>query len=72
MRCCVACEIYPRKNFKEKFADLSWTDKTLWRVHFGAVVVELVNCKCGGIVRNDMVRVKCQFVKLWDLSIDCL
>ena len=25
-------------------------DKTLWSVHFGVVVVELINCKCGGIV----------------------
>ena len=23
-------------------------------VHFGVVVVELINCKCGGIVRNQI------------------
>ena len=28
------------------------TNKTLRSVHFGVVVVELINCKCGGIVRN--------------------
>ena len=29
-------------------------NKTLWSVHFGVVVVELINCKCGGIVRNQI------------------
>ena len=29
------------------------TDKTMRSVHFGVVVVELINCKCGGIVRNE-------------------
>ena len=29
-------------------------NKTLWSVHFGVVVVELINCKCGGIVRNEI------------------
>ena len=28
--------------------------KTLRSVHFGVVVVELINCKCGGIVRNQI------------------
>ena len=28
-------------------------NKTLWNVHFEVVVVELINCKCGGVVRND-------------------
>ena len=28
-------------------------DKTLRSVHFGVLVVELINCKCGGIVRNE-------------------
>ena len=27
-------------------------NKTLRSVHFDVVVVELINCKCGGIVRN--------------------
>ena len=27
-------------------------NKTLRSVHFGVVVVQLINCKCGGIVRN--------------------
>ena len=29
-------------------------NKTLRSVHFGVVVVELINCKCGGIVRNQI------------------
>ena len=29
-------------------------NKTLWSVHFGFVVVELINCKRGGIVRNEL------------------
>ena len=29
-------------------------NKTLRSVHFGVVVVELINCKRGGIVRNEM------------------
>ena len=32
-------------------------------VHFGVVVVELINCKCGGIVKkSNMVRVKCEIM----------
>ena len=30
------------------------TNKTLRSVHFAVVVVELMNCKCGGIVRNQI------------------
>ena len=30
------------------------TNKTLRSVHFGVVVVKLINCKCGGIVRNQI------------------
>ena len=29
-------------------------NKTLRSVYFGVVVVELINCKCGGIVRNEI------------------
>ena len=29
-------------------------NKTLQSVHFGVVVVELINCKCAGIVRNQI------------------
>ena len=29
-------------------------NKTLRSVHFGVVAVELINCKCGGIVRNEI------------------
>ena len=29
-------------------------NKTLRSVHFGGVVVELIKCKCGGIVRNEI------------------
>ena len=31
-----------------------WSKKTLRSVHFGVVVVELINCKCRGIVRNQI------------------
>ena len=30
------------------------TDKALRSVHFGVVIEELINCKCGGIVRNEI------------------
>ena len=30
------------------------TNKTLRSVHFGIVDVEPINCKCGGIVRNQI------------------
>ena len=30
-------------------------NKTLWSVHLGVMVVELINCKCGGIVRNEIL-----------------
>ena len=30
------------------------SNKTLRSVHFGVVVVGLINCKCGGIVRNEI------------------
>ena len=29
-------------------------NKTLWTVHVGVVVVELINCKREGIVRNEI------------------
>ena len=29
-------------------------NKTLWSVHFGVVVVVLINSKRGGIVRNEI------------------
>ena len=29
-------------------------NKTLRSVHFGVMVVELIKCKCGGIVRNEI------------------
>ena len=31
-----------------------FVNKTLWSVHLGVVVVELIDCKCGGIVRNEL------------------
>ena len=33
---------------------LNLEKKTLWSVHFGVVVVELINCKFRGIVRNEI------------------
>ena len=42
----------PSRRSKNK--EKATGDKTLWSVHFGVVVVELINCKCGGIVRNDI------------------
>ena len=35
----------------ESFVDYN---TTLRSVHFGVVVVELINCKCGGIVRKEI------------------
>ena len=32
----------------------SINNKTLRNVHFGVAVVELIKCKCGGIVRNEI------------------
>ena len=29
-------------------------NKTLRSVYLGVLVVELINCKCGGIVRNEI------------------
>ena len=51
------------ENFKFNFI----RNKTLRSVHFGVVAVELINCKCGRIVRMKMARVRCSFVKIWDL-----
>ena len=33
---------------------VTMSNKTLRSVHFGVVVVELIKCKCGGIVRNEI------------------
>ena len=30
------------------------TNNTLWSVYFGVVVVELINCTCGEMVRNEI------------------
>ena len=31
-------------------------NKTLWSLHFGVLVVdELINCKCQGIIRNEIL-----------------
>ena len=35
----------------ESFIDYN---KTLRRAHFGVVVVELINCKCAGVVRKEI------------------
>ena len=43
-------------------------NKTLRSVHFGVVVVELINCKCGGIVRNKYGKSKALICEIWDLS----
>ena len=32
----------------------NFENKTLRSVHFGVVVVELIYCKCGGIVRHEI------------------
>ena len=29
-------------------------NRTLRSVHFGVVIVEVINCNCGGIVRNEI------------------
>ena len=41
-----ACVLIERQPFLNKTHGAS--------VHFGVVVVELINCKCGGIVRNQI------------------
>ena len=43
-----------QRNRKENFRILELGNKTLRSVHFGVVVIELINCKCGGIVRNEI------------------
>ena len=53
--------VYQQRNVYYQYAENS---KETWRqigtrrygasVHFGVVVVELINCKCGGIVRNQI------------------
>ena len=55
----------PSRRSKNK--EKATGDKTLWSVHFGVVVVELINCKCGGIVRNDIWWE--QGVNLWNYEI---
>ena len=41
--------------FMEKISNTECKkNKTLRSVHFGVEVVELINCKCGGIVRNQI------------------
>ena len=37
-----------------KTSEINKFNKTLRSVHFGVVVVELIKCKCGGIVRNEI------------------
>ena len=39
---------------KEDYQVLRISYKTLGSVHFDVVVVELINCKCGVIVRNQI------------------
>ena len=39
---------------KNVLHDNLYRNKTLRSVHFGVVVVELIKCKCGGIVRNEL------------------
>ena len=45
----------PVEIFKRHFqiTDVS-INKTPWSVHFGVLVVELINCKCGGTLRHDI------------------
>ena len=43
-----------RLESSRNFHRQSISNKTLRSVHFGVVVVELINCKCRGIVRNQI------------------
>ena len=40
-------------NWSRYKTTFNW-NKTLGSVHFGVVVVELIKCKCGGIVTNEI------------------
>ena len=42
------------KELKRVQTPFNMSNKTLRSVYFGVVVVELINCKCGGIVRNEI------------------
>ena len=42
--------LYERVKIEVK----AYVNKTLRSVHFGVVVVELMKCKCGGIVKNEI------------------
>ena len=44
-----SCGVWPEIRERETI-----TNKTLRSVHFGAVIAELIYCKCGGIVRNEI------------------
>ena len=39
---------------ENNFTHFKSLNKTLRSVHFGVVVVELIKCKCGGIVKNEI------------------
>ena len=43
-----------RNSGKSHKSDGMKKNKTLWSIHFGVEVVELINCKCGRIVRNEI------------------
>ena len=50
-----------RKNenmFKKNKIEKATTkpNKTLSSVHFGVVIVQLINCKCGGIVKKTVKK----------------
>ena len=44
-----SCGVWPEIRERETI-----TNKTLRSVHFGVVIAELIDCKCGGIVRNEI------------------
>ena len=44
-----SCGVWPEIRERETI-----TNKTLRSVHLGAVIAELIYCKCGGIVRNEI------------------
>ena len=48
------CDITYHTSDKEDYQVLRISYKTLRSVHFHVVVVELINCKCGVIVRNQI------------------
>ena len=56
-QCFVGYKIQTKLSFIQSYLTPKYSchvNKTLPSVHFGVVVVELITCKCGGIVKNEI------------------